>query len=284
MQRLRKHEKERVRQFCVFTGAQETVAIACLRNFEWDLEPAVDNFFARGGASSHAPPTDANKVKKLFDKYKGAPQDHAPAAPSPPPPARARTHTHTHAHPLPSSADANDPETIQVEGIEKLCADLGVDPTDLIVLIISWQMQAKTMCVYTREEFTRGLNVMGVDSIDKWKSSFERLRGLLNDKKSFRDFYSYCFLFAKDPGFGVRTLPFEVASQMWRLTLTGRFKLLDEWLDFLERRNVRAVTKDMWDMTYTFSTTVRKADLSDYDEDGAWPVLLDDFVDELKGA
>ena len=51
MQRLRKHEKERVRQFCVFTGAQETVAIACLRKFEWDLEPAVDNFFALGGAS-----------------------------------------------------------------------------------------------------------------------------------------------------------------------------------------------------------------------------------------
>ena len=143
-------------------------------------------------------------------------------------------------------------------------------------------MRAEVMCVFTRDEWNLGFSVMGVDTIDGLKRSFDRLHNLLQSEKAFRDFYSFCFNFAKEPGFGVRTLPIEVANQMWKLVLEGRFNRLDVWLAFLEHRNVKAVTKDIWDMTLTFAITI-KEDLSNFDEDGAWPVLLDDFVEHLRG-
>ena len=47
---------------------------------------------------------------------------------------------------------------------------------------------------------------MGVDSIDKLRGSFDELRALLSDDDAFRDYYNFCFGFAKEPGYGVRTL------------------------------------------------------------------------------
>ena len=82
----------------------------------------------------------------------------------------------------------------------------------------------------------------------------------------------------KEPGFGVHTLPVEVALQMWELTLKGRCKFLERWCTFVQEKNVKAVTKDVWDMLLTFSKSINE-DMSNFDEDGAWPVLLDDFVE-----
>ena len=47
---------------------------------------------------------------------------------------------------------------------------------------------------------------MGCDSIDKLCTSFDELKGLLRDDQNFRQYYTFCFGFAKEPGFGVRTL------------------------------------------------------------------------------
>lgn len=45
---------------------------------------------------------------------------------------------------------------LQVTGTERFCTDLGVDPSDPIMLVICWQMRCKNMCVFTLEEWTRG--------------------------------------------------------------------------------------------------------------------------------
>ena len=54
------------------------------------------------------------------------------------------------------------------------------------------------------------------------------------DASAFKDYYRFCFDFSKQPGFGVRTLPIEVAKQMWSLTLAPRFAHMDTWFEFLE--------------------------------------------------
>jgi|TARA_B100000524_G_scaffold51963_1_gene24424 DCN1-like protein 1/2 len=68
---------------------------------------------------------------------------------------------------------------------------------------------------------------------------------------------------------------------MWQLTLASRFKFMEQWLAFLTERSVKAVTKDVWDMLLAFSTTIDD-DMSNFDEDGAWPVLLDEFVEWFR--
>ena len=90
--------------------------------------------------------------------------------------------------------------------MEKFCKELQVDPTDMIMLVIAWQMKAATMCVFTRQEWMHGFTVLGCDSLEKLRGSFDALRGKLRDDAQFRDFYTFCFAFAKEPGFGVRTL------------------------------------------------------------------------------
>lgn len=94
------------------------------------------------------------------------------------------------------------------------------------------------MCVFTREEWVRGFTAVDADTIDKMRSSFPALRSQLNDPAAFRDFYGFCFGFAKDPGFGVRTIPMEVAAELWQLTLKDRFKYLDAWLEFCKVHKV----------------------------------------------
>lgn len=67
-------------------------------------------------------------------------------------------------------------------------------------------MGASTMCVYSREEWLRGFRALGVDTIEKLQKSFDKLKAMLQDENTFRDYYLFCFNFAKEPGFGVRTL------------------------------------------------------------------------------
>ena len=45
-------QKEKCKQFVVFTGASERVAVEVLKRNDWNLEAAVDSFFGSGGMSS----------------------------------------------------------------------------------------------------------------------------------------------------------------------------------------------------------------------------------------
>jgi len=247
MHSLKRAQKEKVRDLISFTGTSEALAIQLLKACEWQLDAAADMFFmGGGGGASESASVDASKITQLFESYREGDQD-----------------------------------SIQIAGIERMCADLQVEPTDPVMLLIAWQMRAATMCEFTREEWTRGFVEMGCDSMDGLKASFDEQWQQLDDDDTFRDYYSFCFGFAKDPGYGVRTLPVEVALQMWQLTLASRLKPFKEWEEFIEEKQVKAVTKDVWDMLFTFAIDV-DADLSNYDEDGAWPVLIDDFVEWLR--
>jgi len=99
--KLKSAQRELVRQLQAFTQANEKTCIYCLSKHNWRLEVALDQYFSNPqiyyqpeSRSSSAGSVDKKKVQALFDKYK----------------------------------DPSEPKKIGLDGVEKLCLDLELDP------------------------------------------------------------------------------------------------------------------------------------------------------------
>ena len=50
---------------------------------------------------------------------------------------------------------------ILIDGMIQFCQDLGVDPSDVALLVLSWKCEASKTCRFTESEFTEGLERLG---------------------------------------------------------------------------------------------------------------------------
>eukprot|EP00871_Galdieria_phlegrea_P002922 jgi/Galph1/3630/GphlegSOOS_G2260.1 len=168
--------------------------------------------------------------------------------------------------------------TIGPSGLQRLFDDVGVDPSDIVTLIFAWKVGAKNACEFSENEFVQGLSNLQADSLEKLKRKLGSLRKEIEDPTKFKQFYMFIFQYSKDPS--QRSLPAETAMALWDVVLRGRFELLDVWLKFLKDKP-HNISQDTWNLLYEFARTIQ-SDLSNYDEDGAWPVLVDEFVRWVK--
>jgi len=241
-----------VKQFCSVTNTSENLANVVLKQAGWNLDQALDTYFSNP-ALQQQPQRVSNGLRKksvddfssrrlttLFEKYKDSEED-----------------------------------AILVNGTERYCADLAVDPTDVVLLPLAMHLSAERMCEFTRSGFVSGWTKLRGDTIEKQRAILPQIRTELDDPKRFKEIYSFTFKFGLSDN--QKSLPLNEAVALWQLLFPGRFALLDEWLAFVQDRPNRAIPRDTWNLLLEFSRTV-KTDLSDYDEDGAWPVLIDEFV------
>ena len=198
--------------------------------------------------------------------------------------------------------------------MQALFEALDVDPLDIISLVFAWKLRAKTPLN------SRDPNLSTAASIsvqNRWRSSrlscvrsCPLLRGLLfeivffnfteltktyfpslsctasfieplNNDDDFRSFYMLFFAFTYDKPIEQRSLPIEVARQLFPLILEGLFAHIDLWIEFLEGRK-HASSRDTYSLLFDFARNI-DYDLKNFDEEnGTWPVLLDEFVDLAK--
>uniref|UniRef100_A0A5S6QXN9 Defective in cullin neddylation protein n=1 Tax=Trichuris muris TaxID=70415 RepID=A0A5S6QXN9_TRIMR len=250
MYKLRHSQKEKVGAFMQLTQANEKVAIVCLVKNDWRLEVACDRYFSHpelyGVADRHG--VDRQKVEALFEIY----------------------------------ADPYETATVRKigpSGVEAFLRDLRLPSDDLLVLVLAWKMRAKTQCEFTKDEFVNGLMEIRCDSLEKLRNKLEKFRSELQDEEKFRDFYQFTFLFAKSPS--QKGLDVEMAIGYWRLILSGRFFHLDNWCNFLQSTRRKPITRDTWNLVLDFSKVISN-DFNNYDTQGAWPTLLDEFVEYMK--
>ena len=175
----------------------------------------------------------------------------------------------------PSSAD------IEIDGIERFCTDLGIEPVDPVILVISKYFNAQVMGIYRKEEFIQGMTTLGCDSMEKLRAKIPILRRELTDPVKFKGIYNFVYAFSRENG--VRNLQLENAVQLWRLLLLQRFPVVEAWITFLESRERKYdISKDTWEMLLDFLEIFERDGLAGYDPYGAWPVLIDEFVEELR--
>ncbi|CAI7893678.1 unnamed protein product [Closterium sp. NIES-53] len=272
--RLTRQQKERVKQFVSSTGASERDAVAALQGSEWEVAPALARYQA-GGA-----PMAARGGGGFLAAFTG------------------RSHFHQQqqgGHAMPPQQPPVDPiqelflrykdpdsDMILVDGITRMCEDLEVEPQDIVMLVLSWHLGAATMCEYSRQEFTSGLRSLRVTSLEALKALLPSFRRELQDENMFRQIYNFAFAWAKEKG--QKWLALDTAIGMWQLLLGYRsWPHVDHWCDFVRVQHNKAISKDTWSQLFEFSR-LTQGQLEQYDEGGAWPYLIDEFVDHLRVA
>ncbi|KIP02640.1 hypothetical protein PHLGIDRAFT_111877 [Phlebiopsis gigantea 11061_1 CR5-6] len=208
-------------------------------------------------------------------------------------------------------ADADDPDVIGPEGFERLCNDADIPLEGAMPLILAWLVKGDEMAKITRREWETGMGELQIASPAALSIALQDFNDLLlsnklplkpptsspdkrkklapepynraryyrcagDRRKTFAELYQFCFVLAKPPQ--ARLIDMETGSAFWSVLLVPQYPIMQEILDFIsEKGTYRGVNKDLWSMVLEFCRTV-SLDLHDYEVDGAWPTLLDEFV------
>ncbi|GAA5917248.1 hypothetical protein JCM8208_006768 [Rhodotorula glutinis] len=261
MSTVSKSAKEaRLREFVEITGATTVEATRFLKASSWRLDNAMDAFFSdpRAGAATAASTAASNatlarNLEALWAVYR----------------------------------DPATPDEIGMDGTMQYCRDLGVDPEDVVFLALACFTKAPTMGRFTRRSWIEAWQSVGCDSVERQQQHVAKLREQVQDPAAFKRIYIFAFDYAKAQG--QKSLQFEIARELWSLLIpldpksTFPPQHLALWLAFLEGKGGRAVSRDTWNLFLDFARSI-DASFSNYDEEAAWPSLIDDFVQSASAS
>ncbi|CAM9484942.1 unnamed protein product [Heterosigma akashiwo] len=169
-----------------------------------------------------------------------------------------------------------------MEGISRLGEDIGIDPAaDVRILVFLWKIGAnENPGQVQREEFSNGLTELGVDTIEGIRSLLPQLDPNFMEHSTFREFYKFVFQFSREGT--KRTIEKDIIAALLPMVVENRSPHLAKFVEFLEQlpENTR-VTLDQWNSFLEFSQQVPLS-LEGFDADGAWPTLLDEYVEGYK--
>lgn len=179
-------------------------------------------------------------------------------------------------------ADPEDPLWMNMEGIANMVGDLGLDAeSDVRVLVLCWKLKsAEKPGEIKRDEFLAGMREMGVDSKAALKTKLASLDTGFMEHREFREFYRFCFKFNRED-IQKKTLEKEMVIAYLPMIVGSRSCFTDQYIEFLKSAPISRISSDEWNSFLEFSKEFESG-IDKYEDDGAWPTLLDDFVDWLR--
>jgi hypothetical protein len=179
------------------------------------------------------------------------------------------------------SGDDDTEDAIGPNGIAALFNACGIDAeSDEITLVFAQQCGATRLGFFSKEEFLNGMRALNCSSVAELKSALAVLRRKFDATGPDRALMSFVFDLGRT-GPDVKTIDPLLASGLAALLLrrTALGARLSTFLS--EQTAYRGINADQWLGVWEFARSV-DAEFSGYDEDGAWPIIIDDFVNWCK--
>eukprot|EP00759_Apiculatamorpha_spiralis_P026160 PhF_6_TR29282/c1_g1_i1/m.42903/K17822/DCUN1D1_2; DCN1-like protein 1/2 len=183
-----------------------------------------------------------------------------------------------------------------VGGFIPLAEDLGIDlHTDtLSLLVLSHIFKCKGSWEMSLDEFVQGMNTAKSYTITSLKDHIAKnviyytsTAQCPTTSEAFRNFYKFVFYYNRQAN--ARYVETSVAVSLWKPILTGRWDDADAWCKYLsdEATNVRykTISPDQWMqlLEYVVVLEGRSANDVPHDATQAWPCVIDDYVEWVKG-
>lgn len=133
------------------------------------------------------------------------------------------------------------------------------------------------MGFFTRDEFNQGMKALNTSTLPQLKKALPKLDAMVQHPSSFSDFYDFAFKFClTEPG--QKIVDAETIAQLLPIVLPdGRF--VSPFCEFLvTQQDYKKINADQWVNFLRFSLEVA-SDMSNAEDNPAWPVLIDNFVD-----
>jgi len=241
--------RQRIKEFKeICAGCGDSTAQSILEQHNWKVDEAINHFFNNRHLYPELKQGNKNKLEKIWNDY----------------------------------ADDEDPTIMSEEGMIKFFKDVGVNPESHETLAISWHLQCSEMGLLQKEEFVSGFSKAGCSDKKDMKRQMAQVCRSLSDQKQFKAFYKWVFHHVKEDD-KKKTIPTALAVQLWQIVLGGRnLPLLNKWVEFCgekQESDLKAVSRDVWEQLYDFLRETKT--YKDYDENGAWPVAIDEFIEYL---
>ena len=177
-------------------------------------------------------------------------------------------------------------EELGVDETLAFCEKLGVDAEDVVMLYVSFKLGAPSMGSFPKDAFVTGATAMGWGSVDAVKASLKKLRETCGwGGPEFSDVYAFAYKWGCDVG--QKVMRKEVAVDLWRLLIpVATFPQLEAWLSFVANKfQGKAVSRDAWLSFPRWITAVFSAGGLEHfamDENDAWPVIIDEFMEQWR--
>ncbi|KAK3986958.1 Cullin binding-domain-containing protein [Cladorrhinum sp. PSN332] len=197
----------------------------------------------------------------------------------------------------------SDGNTIGAESVADYISSLGADPNTYASLVVHEMLQAEELWRVTRTEFVNGWQRVNENYPEVTPDHAAHKRFVKQssdkvgkDKEYFKKLYQYAFNAGTESVDGKRqkSMAMGTALGCWEALFdakighawkTASINWLEIWQQFLSEKFfvndkfTRTVSKDLWNQTLVFANkTLEDESLGFWDEDQAWPGIIDDFA------